>query len=251
MIEKFNVFITPFALQRMIHVYLPNDYYVSEQRYPVMYMFDGHNLFNDEEATYGKSWGLQNFLDCYDKKMIVVGIECNHEGRKRLDEYCPYSLDNSFFGHIEGQGKELMDWVVNELKVQIDQKYRTYPFRECTGIAGSSMGGLMAFYTIIMYNNYFSKAACISPSISMCMESLINDFNGQVLDADTRVYFSFGTKEVRDENGYNWMLKNILWFNDQLIARQASSYINIIENGEHNEASWEKENPIYLDFLWK
>lgn len=251
MVEKFDVLIEPFNLSRTMHVYLPDDYYQSSEQYPVMYMFDGHNLFNDEDATYGKSWGLQQFLNNYDKKMIVVGMECNHEGQKRLDEYCPYPLDNSFFGHIEGCGNQLMDWVVGKLKPMIDQKYRTYPFRECTGIAGSSMGGLMALYTVITYNNYFSKAACISPAISMCMNQLIDDFNQQEINPDTRVYFSFGTKEAPRRRGYNWMLNNILWFNDRLVELNASSYINVVENGEHNEASWEKENPIYLDFLWK
>ena len=72
--------------------------------------------------------------------MIIVGIECNHEGQKRLNEYCPYQIESKYFGHLNGQGKILMDWVVNELKILVDQKYRTYPFRECTGIAGSSMG---------------------------------------------------------------------------------------------------------------
>ena len=71
-------------------------------------------------------------------------MECNHEGTKRLDEYCPYTLPKTYLGHIHGSGKELMNWVIDELKPMIDHKYRTYPFRECSAIAGSSMGGLMA-----------------------------------------------------------------------------------------------------------
>lgn len=81
-VEKFEVMITPFQCMRMIHVYLPDNYNESQEQYPVMYMFDGHNLFCDEDATYGKSWGLKDFLDNYDKKLIIVGIECNHEGMK-------------------------------------------------------------------------------------------------------------------------------------------------------------------------
>ena len=195
--------------------------------------------------------GLKEFLDTYDKKLIIVGIECNHEGQKRLSEYCPYQIESKYFGHLNGQGKILMDWVVNELKILVDQKYRTYPFRECTGIAGSSMGGLMAFYTVIYYNKYFSKAACISPSISMCMEELKNEYTQAKIMEDTRVYFSFGTDEVKGKNGIQWMLNNILYFNDRLIESNASSYINVVEKGQHNEASWQLENQIYLDYLWK
>lgn len=157
MIQKFEVNITPFSLTRTIHLYLPNDYNQSEERYPVLYMYDGHNLFKDEDATYGKSWGLEKFLDHYDKKFIVVGMECNHEGNKRLDEYCPYDLEHGFFGSIHGQGKEFMKWVCDELKPYIDSHYRTIPFRECTMIGGSSMGGLMALYTVVAYNELFLK----------------------------------------------------------------------------------------------
>ena len=107
MIEKFDVMITPYQLQRTIHVYLPNDYYQSDEKYPVMYYFDGHNLFNDEDATYGKSWGIREFLDHYDKKFIIVGIECNHEGNKRLEEFSPYHYSTSYWGEVNGTGDKL------------------------------------------------------------------------------------------------------------------------------------------------
>ena len=89
MIEKTD-FWFPFAAQnRRLHIYLPDDYNESEERYPVMYMFDGHNLFYNSDATYGKSWGMKEFLDRWGKKIIVVGLECAHTGNDRLREYCP------------------------------------------------------------------------------------------------------------------------------------------------------------------
>lgn len=251
MIEKFEIYITPLKTNRLIHVYIPNDYHTCEERYPVMYMYDGHNLFHDEDATYGQSWGLESFLNQYDKPFIIVGIECNHEGNERLNEFCPYTLDNSFFGHIEGKGEIFMNWVIDELKPTIDSMYRTIPFRECCGIGGSSMGGLMALYTVIKYNQYFSKAACLSPSISMCMPQLKRDLQESFIDEDTHVYMSFGTKEVRGPKGVSRMLNHIMYFNDQLTSRKAQCYVNVVKNGKHNEASWEKENQTYFDFLWK
>lgn len=248
MIEKFNVTITPYQLERMIHVYLPDDYYNSDEHYPVVYMYDGHNLFNDEDATYGKSWGLKDFLDQYDKKLIIVGIECNHEGKKRLDEFCPYQLPQSYLGDIHGTGKELMEWVIRELKPMIDSRYRTYPLRECTAIGGSSMGGLMALYTVIKYNNFFSKAACVSPAYDLCLSRLKKDMQVATISPDTRVYLSFGTKEIRNLDHKKQTLQSFVnYFN----SKHAFSYVNIVNGGEHNEASWEKENPIYMDFLWK
>lgn len=247
MIEKFDVD-TPFGKKRRLHIYLPNDYYESNEEYPVMYMYDGHNLYDDRDATYGKSWGLSDFLNNYDKKFIVVGIECSHDGYERLDEYCPYTLKNTFLGPRNGYGNKYMEWVVYQLKPMIDQKYRTIPFRECTGIAGSSMGGLMAYYTIMKFNQYFSKAACLSPSLALCHNELFNDFQNIKISPDTRVYFSFGTKETKSVDS---IIKNLQEFHEDLLKRQASSYINIVLDGEHNEATWEKQNQIYFDYLWK
>jgi len=42
--------------KRKAYIYLPDGYDGVEDRYPVMYMFDGHNVFFDSDATYGKSW---------------------------------------------------------------------------------------------------------------------------------------------------------------------------------------------------
>ncbi len=244
MIEKFTVTITPFGDDRRIHVHLPEGYYDTDERYPVMYMFDGHNLYEDEEATYGKSWGLEEFLNAYDKPMIMVGMECSHEGNGRLEEYCPYDI--LFWDQqLQGKGDIYMDWVVHELKPYIDKNYRTMPFRECTAVGGSSMGGLMAYYTVYKYNRWFSKAACLSPSIIMCREELFADFADSYISPDTRIYFSFGTNEIGDPRPH------LVPFVEDIERRQGYHYVDVIPEGHHNEATWETRNPIYMDFLWK
>lgn len=250
MIHKFQTVITPFQLERTIHLYLPNNYDSSNERYPVMYMYDGHNLFHDEDATFGKSWGLKEFLDLYDKNFIIVGIECNHEGRERLNEFCPYTLKGSYLGDITGKGKALMDWVVDELKPYIDNHYRTIPFRECTGIGGSSMGGLMALYTVIQYNQYFSKAACLSSAIAICQNQLKEDLARADISPDTRVYLSHGKRETRGQKHLESIQNLLSYFYSEFVKRDAACCINIT-NGHHNEASWEQENLTYMDFLWK
>jgi len=250
-IKKFDVHITPFDLERTIHLYLPDDYDMSEERYPVIYMYDGHNLFFDHDATYGKSWGLKDFLDQYDKKFIVVGMECNHEGRKRLDEYCPYVLPDSYLGDIQGQGKEYMEWVVNELKPYIDFHYRTIPFRECTMIAGSSMGGLMSLYTIVRHNDIFSKAACLSSAVGICMNELKDDILMNKLNPDTLVYMDWGSNEARNKVGLAYSTARNLELSHLLNKQNAKTYPYLIVNGMHNEATWEKQIPIFMDYLWK
>ena len=54
MIKKITTYITPFQLERTLHIALPDNYYETQVQYPVMYMYDGHNLFQDHDATYGR-----------------------------------------------------------------------------------------------------------------------------------------------------------------------------------------------------
>lgn len=146
---KFDFWYEPAKENRCIHLYLPEGYDQCNERYPVVYMFDGQNLFFDEDATFGKSWGLKPFLDRWAKKMIVVGLECSHTGNDRLKEYSPYRIYARMFGSITGIGDLTMKWIVNEVKPYIDQHYRTWSHREATAIGGSSMGGMMALYGIL------------------------------------------------------------------------------------------------------
>ena len=188
MVETFTVHITPYDLDRNTFIYLPDNWQTSGRRYPVIYMFDGHNLFFDSTATFGTCWGLKDYLDAH-PNANVVAPECNHEGNKRLEEYCPY--DSDWFDGIHGTGKQYMDWLVNELKPAIDAKYPTLPDRGNTAIGGSSMGGLMSLYAITAYNKVFSKAACLSPSVRICLPQVKAELKKAKLAPDTRVYLSW------------------------------------------------------------
>ena len=257
MIIKRDFIYTPKGSNRPLHIYLPEGYYESDERYPVMYFFDGHNLYYNEDATYGKSWGLKEFLDNWDKKMIVVGIECGHDGEERLSEYLPYPANKiSHFAKFAPMGDETMQWILSEVKPLIDLEYRTIPFRECTGIAGSSMGGLMALYAVVHYNRWFSKGGCVSSAIGFCMRPLMADMRKNVISPDTRVYLSWGTREAhglhnpdkddRTSKTYGWNKKVA----DQARGSGAEVKMHCQVGGGHCEADWEKLVPTFMNFLW-
>ncbi|MGM9550332.1 MAG: alpha/beta hydrolase [Faecousia sp.] len=257
MIIKRDFIYSPKRKNRPLHIYLPDRYSHREERCPVMYFFDGHNLFSDEDATYGKSWGLKDFLDGWDKNMIVVGIECGHEGDERLSEYLPYPADKgSWFDRFAPMGDQTMAWIVNEVKPLIDREYRTIPFRECTGIAGSSMGGLMALYAAVQYNRWFSKAGCLSSAIGFCMNPLLADMRRCSMSPDTRIYLSWGTREAqgvkdpakddRSSRTYGWN-KTVA---DCAARNGAAVKLRCQVGGAHCEADWEKLVPDFMDFLW-
>ena len=252
MIQKWNVTIPELTGNepRGVYLYLPVDYdWSPERRYPVLYMFDGHNLFLDSEATYGKSWNLDAFLGQYDEPFIIVGLECDHRGNSRLTEYAPWDNPRTPMGPIEGKGELLFDWIIRELKPVIDQNYRTWPQREATAVAGSSMGGLMAYYGVLKHNDVFSKAAALSPSLFLYPGPLHELINSADLNPDTRLYMSMGSTELRRNRRRIWQL--LQGFSKPLNRKDIMTHINYVKGGRHDEASWEKESPEWFDFLWK
>ena len=124
MVIKEDFVYSPNGENRKLHIYLPDDYDMTEERYPVMYFFDGHNLFFDSDATYGTSWGMKEFLDHWQKKIIVVGIECSHTGNERLHEYLPYPAGNTPFGLLDSRGDQTLEWVIHEILRQYEESGR-------------------------------------------------------------------------------------------------------------------------------
>lgn len=246
MVIKFPFYFKPGGEDRTIHVYLPNDYYESEERYPVVYMFDGQNLFFDGDATYGKSWGIASFLDQWHKKVIIVGMECSHHGHERLAEYCPYGFTERNIGTIVGRGEKTMRWFVRDLKPFIDRNYRTWPHREATAIAGSSMGGMMALYAVLRHNKVFSKAAAVSPEFFACLPLFLKELRARRLHPDTRLFMSWGTEE--DRRG--WMTKRILKMEAAVQKQGTQTWLFHQQGGQHCEADWEKQVPTWMEFLW-
>ena len=235
---------------RKLHIYLPPEYDRSEERYPVMYFFDGHNLYFNEDATYGKSWGLKDFLDTWGKGMIVVGLECSHTGNQRLWEYLPYPGEISRFGELKSWGEETLRWIVEDIKPMIDARFRTIPFRECTGIGGSSMGGLMALRAAVGWNRWFSKAACVSSAIGFCATAVLKDVMETKIAPDTRVYLSWGEKERHMKDGVDLSREWNGAVADRLHEQGAATLTWCQPQGGHCEADWEKLVPDFMDFLW-
>lgn len=257
MILKRDFNYTPKGKNRPLHIYLPEGYEESTERYPVVYFFDGHNLFFDEETTYGKSWGLKEYLDQWNKPIIIVGIQCGMEGEERLSEYLPYPADaDSRFAQFEPMGDATLKWIIEEIKPVIDRDFRTWPFRECTAIAGSSMGGIMALYGAVHYNQWISKAACVSTAMGFCMSPLMKDMTEQYMNPDTRIYLSWGTNEAwgLQDTEHEDTTSMTYWNNkavaDKVIAHNARVKMECQVGGYHSEASWEKLIPSFMNFLW-
>ena len=251
-VEEFRLPMHRFSQSpRKIWVYLPDSYDETDQYYPVLYMFDGHNLFFDDLSTYGQSWKIKDYLDEKKLDLIVVGQDCNHIGDRRNDEYCPYpAIRTREAENIRPRGKATAEWFVNVLKPEIERRYRACSEREHVGIAGSSMGGLMAEYVITAYSDVFSKAACISPATFLCMKHLCKLIEETQMNPDTRIYIDQGSEESRTRN---FLAKNIdimLTVNHLWQEKGCNTFPNLVMYGDHSEASWANIMPMVIGYMF-
>ena len=250
MIDKWPIAIPQLSGKktRSVYVYLPEAAKKNPAvRFPVLYMFDGHNVFFDEDATYGKSWGMKEYMEETGIPMIIVAVECNHgKHHDRLKEYAPFTFVDKRLGRITGKGKTYMDWLVNTLKPAIDEAYPTIPDRESTYIAGSSMGGLMSLYAAAAYNNTFSRAACLSPSVWFANKRLVELIRNADMAKDTVIYMDYGSREMGNHDGMRIKYTKVL---DALMMKRVLLTSRIVPNGDHCEACWEEQIPFFMNTL--
>ena len=229
---------------RRIAALLPHNYDQTEKRYPVLYLQDGQNLF-DDYAPFG-SWGLDKKLAALSEiglgDVIVVAID--HAEEDRIEEFTPSQVTK--LG--KGDGKKYVRFLADTLKPYVDKHFRTLPDQANTGIGGSSMGGLISIYAGFMYPEVYSKLMVFSPSLWVAPNIR---FGNIAFDAtfDMQIYVYAGGKE-----GSN-MMPNIQRFKDTVLQKGTKETKIAFElafdpNGQHNEDRWGKEFPKAIDWLF-
>ena len=227
---------------REIVVYRPASYDKGTSRYPVIYMHDGQNLF-DPETSFAGEWGVDRAIAHAPRKArraLVVGIP--NRGAERLDEYSPF-IDAQRGG---GKGDAYVDFIVNTIKPMIDDRYRTIPDAESTGIVGSSMGGLLSLYAFFRQPAHFGFVGALSPSLWYA-EAAIFGWVENAPFVPGRIYLDTGTREgprtlsnaramyaLLEEKGYR-RGRDLQWVEDH--------------GGLHNEAAWGRRFKKALPFL--
>ncbi|WP_437931168.1 alpha/beta hydrolase-fold protein [Sorangium sp. So ce291] len=158
---------------RRIWVYLPPDYDTSNRLYPVLYVQDGQDLFGPSSSFSGE-WRIDEtverlYLEQASRGVIVVAPESG--GPMRVDEYAPWGDEDDAAG---GPGDRYADFLVHTLKPYVDAHFRTLRDRQSTGIAGSSMGGLLAFYAALKHQDVFSRVGAFSPSFGLAKRRIFD-----------------------------------------------------------------------------
>ena len=220
--------------KRQLRLYLPPGYATSGKRYPVLYMHDGQNLF-DNATAYAGEWKVDETLDALAKdgklELIVVGIDNGQE--KRMTELNAWDFKEAG----KGEGREYTDFIVKTVKPLIDRQYRTLPGREHTAIMGSSMGGLASHYALVQYPQVFSKAGVFSPAYWTAKPAF--DFvASKPVPKDARVFMLMGEKEGPQMNGDVKKMAEVV---GKTGHPAANTVLKIVPGAEHNEAFWAGE----------
>jgi predicted alpha/beta superfamily hydrolase len=226
---------------RRITALLPWNYEDSDRRYPVLYLQDGQNLF-DDYAPFG-SWELDKKLMCLAKEgkgeFIVIAID--HAHSERIAEYTPSAKTK--LG--KGDGLLYADFLATTLKPHVDATFRTLPGREHNGIGGSSMGGLISLYAAMKHPHVYSRLMLFSPSFWVS-PGLPAEFLAGAPDFYGSIYLYGGGRE-----GSN-MVEHLLAFDQRLqpLSDRIHYRVSIRDDGEHNEAAWGYEFPNAAEFLY-
>lgn len=224
--------------KRRVWIYLPPSYSSSNKKYPVLYMHDGQNVF-DESTSFAGEWGVDETLDSISgrkKEIIVVAID--HGGAKRVNEYCPYDMQK--FG--KGEGDQYVDFLIKTLKPFIDKNYRTEKDKQNTFIAGSSMGGLISMYAVLKYPKVFGGAGIFSPAFWVGPK-IFDDIDSKGKKVNSKIYFYCGkqeneTMEPDMEKAFERMRK---------VSRSRMACV-VRPDGKHTESVWREEFPLF--YLW-
>lgn len=158
-----------------LSIWLPPGYDAGGQRYPVLYMHDGHNLFDVKKSNFNKIWAADKAMlaavaSGTVEPHIIIGIWA--PGRDRHRQYLPRSLYDLTSGNLRAQmdgmtaggviSHNYLAWIAGPLKTWVDASFRTRPGRDDTAIVGSSMGGLMSCYAFLEQPQVFGRAGCVS-----------------------------------------------------------------------------------------
>jgi len=242
-------FIPQLNRTRRVWIYLPPSYSASNKKYPVLYMHDGQNVFDDATSFSGE-WGVDEAIDTLGLKTrecIVVGID--NGGDKRLNEYCPYDFSlNGIAANNKsnvGEGGKYVDFLVKTLKPFIDKKYRTLKDSKNTFTAGSSMGGLISMYAVLKYPNVFGGAGVFSPAFWVGPK-IFDDIKAKGKKVNAKIYFYAG-----DEEGETMVPMTLRAFNEMHKVSKSKMCEVIRAGGKHNEPRWRIECPLFYEWLMK
>jgi predicted alpha/beta superfamily hydrolase len=237
---------------RKVLVWLPPGYEKdSSRRYPVLYMHDGQNLFDDATSFAGEWRADETAQQLVEQgkiePIIIVGIENTWQ---RVLEYTP-TVDAG----EGGRGQQYARFVVEEVKPLIDQTYRTKPDAANTAVGGSSLGGLISIYMVQKHGDVFGRCAAVSPSLWWGNGKYLADMTRDMSFAKgKRIWLDMGTSENADPALSRENVQHCETFANALrvagLTTDKDYAWRAYDGAAHNETAWADRFDDVLIFLF-
>jgi enterochelin esterase-like enzyme len=255
-----------FGNTRMLRVLVPDGYDRPErraQRYPVLYLNDGQNLFDSATAVLNpREWRVDETVRAlvaagHIPPLIVVGID-NAGRRGRFREYFPYVDPYLRPPEPDPQGRLYPEFLVDEVIPFIEARYRTRREPEHRGIGGSSAGALAAIYAAVTRPGVFGRLLVESPSLYVDDAHVFRDAAG-VRVWPGRIWLGVGTNEGSrpgcrpDAAAEPELVRDVRRFAQLLRAAGVDSSrvrVTVVPCAVHDEVAWGARFPAALTFLF-
>lgn len=220
------------------------------RRYPTLYFHDGQNVF-DAHTSYSGEWHADETLEQLAREGLeAIAVAVPNAGQARIDEYMPWRERSTFIDPariVGGRADAYLEWLVGSVKALVDRSFPTSGRREATGLAGSSLGGLISIYGLIAQPHVFGLACVMSPAIRWHDHGVARMIEQGRLPSPVRVHVDVGGREGVRMTADARRLRNALIAAGMELGRDLS-YVEDPE-AEHREDSWASRLPDALRFL--
>lgn len=239
--------------KRDIIVWLPPGYDANpKRRYPVLYMHDGQNLM-DAATSFSGEWhvdetALQLVRSGEVEPLLIVGV---YNTEDRFAEYTQVR-DTGEYAHLGGGSADAYGrFLVEELKPLIDKKFRTRTDAASTGLAGSSLGGLVTMHLGLTYSNTFRRLGVMSPSVFWANRDILTRVKSLKKRPASRIWVDIGTEESK---GSQETVEDARQLRDALAAKgwvSGKDLKYVEEPGAfHTESAWAERFDDLLRYLY-
>ena len=157
-------------------------------------------------------------------------------GKDRIHEYAPTAgaIYESALEERRSRGlaKKYGQFLIEELKPFIDQKYRTRSEAEFTGLGGSSMGGLLTLALGLWFPAFFRRLMVMSPAVWWDDQAILR----MIEELDERLPLKIWLDTGTNETGWERARK----LRDRLVEKGWLLFHDLeyceAEGADHNEA---------------
>ncbi|MFL5349796.1 MAG: alpha/beta hydrolase-fold protein [Hyalangium sp.] len=238
---------------RKLIVWLPPQYDTdATARFPVLYMHDGQNLMNARTAAFGVEWGVDETAERLVEggkmePIIIVGV---YNTDDRIPEYTQVPDTQYGGGNADAYGRLLVEVV----KPLIDSTYRTKKEAQYTGVAGSSLGGLVSMYFGLTHSDTFARLGVVSPSVWWADRDIVTRVNNLTGKPPLRIWLDIGTNEDATAAESQQTVDDTRALRDALTAKGwvLDNDLKYFEDpgAKHNETAWAGRTEQILEYLY-